>query len=90
MGVKIYAFKSCLSGVEELFDNFQFFNVQIFPDLNIYHDVTPQKTLHLLPTCDSFSSTNRYQPHVQSFGKVLKVSPNFVAICDSVDFISII
>ena len=31
-----------------------------------------------MPTCDFFSSTDHYQSHVQSFGKVLKV---FFGIC---------
>ena len=40
------------------------------------------------PNCNFFSSTNHYQAHVQSFGKVLKVFRIF--FCDSIDFISII
>ena len=39
-------------------------------------------------TCDFFLSTNYYQSHVQSFGKVLKVF--LICFCDSEDFISII
>ena len=41
-----------------------------------------------MPTCNFFSSTNHYQSHVQSFGKVLEIFLNFFG--DSVDFISII
>ena len=38
-----------------------------------------------MPTCDFFSSTNHYQSHDQSFGKVLKAFAEFFG--DSVDFI---
>ena len=41
-----------------------------------------------MPTCNFFSTTNHYQSHIQSFGKVLKVFLEFS--CDSADFISII
>ena len=34
--------------------------------------------VRVMPTCDFFSSTNHFQSHVQSFGKVLN---SFFGIC---------
>ena len=64
--IYIYTFRSCLSGVTELFDNFCF-------------DVQTRK-LSLYAKLRLFSSKKYFRSHVQSFEKAFKVVQNFFVI----------